>query len=58
MMISTVLEIKHDCLSVKLLALDLKITQFLTEHHLDYVFLRLKNAKLKNELSIQSVSPF
>ncbi len=39
------------------LALGLKITQFLTEHHLDYAFLRLKNAKSKNELRIQSVSP-
>lgn len=58
MIISTALKIEHDCSSLNFLALRFKITKFSTEYRLDYAFLHRKNVKSKNELSIQSVSPF
>lgn len=58
MIISTALDIRHGCSSLKFLALHFKITKFSTKYRLDYAFLHLKNVKSKNELSIQSVSPF
>ena len=58
MIISTALKLEHDCLSVKFFSLTLKITKFSAKYRLDYAFLHLKNVKSKNELSIQSVSPF